>query len=258
MIFCLLFILLIVDFLLACPVMAEVELSIMSYPGQIVAGQEFEISFETSGLSLSKNFNIKGLGGENFTEIDTWNSEWLQQNAAWDKMPVFTSNPEGSASGILKVRFDPSTLSGDKELKIRIREIGSSNNIDSNLVNIFVVTPPPTPTPIPTPTPVPTQAPVSTPVPTKNPTPLPTKSPTPKSTPLLKKTATAGSSEAVLGITEATQIPSPTPAELDTKDADKKFPYFAVVLIVLGIALSGLSIFLANNKNKTSSSNSLI
>ncbi len=228
--------------------LAAVDVSIVSFPQSVIAGQEFNVAFDTSGLTPETKYNAKALGGNNFTEVDTWNSSWLQQNASWSSMPEFSSNLEGSASVSIKARFDSSTASGNKELKIRIRKLGVDPYYDSSVVNVSVTEATPTPTPTLTPTATPTSTPTSTPTktstptatPTKTPTPTPTKSPTPKPTPLQSPSGQA--EELVLGIQNSTSTPG------------KKFPVFPVILIVAGfLCIAGaVFFFIKNNVKKVS------
>ena len=211
------------------------KVEIINFSQSIIAGNEFEVGFKAEGLDINSEYNIKGLGGENFTEVDTWNNDWLQQNAAWVSMPTFLSN-DGSPSGTLKLRFD-STSSGTKDLKVRIKKSGSdSSNIDSPTVSVSVTAATPSPTPVtttqptktPSPTSVPTLSPTSTPSPTQKPTPKPSAG----STPEVLAENTFYSDTASLS-------PSPTPAASETK----KFPFLALVLIFAGVILIALTIF---------------
>jgi hypothetical protein len=174
----LLFLILIFSFFIFPKVIfAAPTISITSFPSSVTAGDEFNIEFSATGLNPSAQYSMKARGGNNLTEADTWNSAWLNDNDVWSSMPVFTSDPEGSASATLKARFGPTTLSGQKDLVIRIR---GTTNYDSPAVSVSVTaaTPTPTPTDTPTPTPNPTSppttTPTSTPVKTLTPTPKPT------------------------------------------------------------------------------------
>lgn len=234
------------------------EINITNYPSTAVAGQEFEISFSASGVAVNKIYNIKGLGGENLTEVDTWNNVWLQQNAAWSKMPVFVTNPEGSASGKVKLRFDISASAGSKSLEVRIRNSDSdSDNLDSPSVMITLTVAPATPTP--------TQKPIFIQSPSPKPdlvtlAPSPTKSPltvtyiktTPKaSQPPSPNTVVQAESVNILGASNNVATPGP-------ENSRSKFPFYAIIFIVLGLILICLSIFQVYKKKNTSLPDSLV
>lgn len=164
-------------------IFAAPNVIISSFPSSVIAGEEFNICFDATDLSPNMQYNAKALGGNNFTEVDTWNSSWLQQNASWSSMPEFSSDSEGKISTTVKARFEPETASDVKELKIRIRKISTDPYYDSSVINISVAAPTPTPTPTPTNTPAPTDKPDNTPVPTSG----PTSTPKPTVVPTIKK-----------------------------------------------------------------------
>lgn len=153
-------------------VFATPLISISSFPSSVIIGEEFDVVFDTSSLDPSAQYYMKALGGISFLEVDTWNSSWFQQNATWTSMPIFSSNSEGSASVTIKIRFNPSTVDGSKELKIRIRKVGDSTNYDSPTVNLSVIAV--TSTPTPTESITVTETPTATPTPTSTQTPTPT------------------------------------------------------------------------------------
>lgn len=213
---------------------AEPQISVTSFPSTANAGQEFEIGFSAVGLSVGSSYYIKGLGGENFTEVDTWNSGWFQQNAAWVSMPTFDSGSDGSPSATFKVRFDEEAASGTKDFKVRIKKSDSDGpNFDSSIVSISVSALPPTPsaTPMrsssPSLVPTPTATHFLSVLPTKRPTKTPTPSPTIEVRPEVLAEETTG----------------PTPALESTPQ--NKFPFGALVLIILGIGFVGASCYMA-------------
>jgi len=224
-------------FLLLLPkvVLAALAVSITSLPSSAIAGEEFTVLFETSGLEPNVSYYSKALGGESFNEVDTWNSSWLQQNAAWSSMPEFTSSLEGSASVSIKARFDPETTTGTKEFKIRIRKVNTDPNYDSLVSTISVMAVTPTPTATATATATATST--ATTTPTKTPTPTPTKSPTPKPT----KTPTP--EPEVLG-EEATPLPeTPTPSPITESSSKKKIPVLPVIFIGGGVLMIGFAVY---------------
>lgn len=232
------------DLMVVSSVQGTMQVSITTFPSSITAGQEFEVSYQGTGLELNQNYNIKGLGGENFTEVDTWNNEWFQQNAAWASMPVFGSGADGSPSGTLKVRFDSETQSGAKDFKIRIKKSDSSDtNIDSLPVSISVSALPPTSTPESAHTSVPTLTPMSTP--TSIPTVLKTSSPRPAATPKTQTPEVLG--ETVL---DPTSLPTVTPLKKVENRNQSNFPFIAVVLVIIGLGFVGTSCYMAFHKTE--------
>jgi hypothetical protein len=221
---------------------------VSNFPSAVASGQEFEISFEASGLEANRNYNIKGLGGENFTEVDTCNGDWFQQNAAWASMPVFGSGLEGSPSGTLKVRFDGNTQSGVKDFKIRIKKSDSTDsNIDSEVVMVFVAAIPRTPTPAAVSTPASITTPTSTSIATKIPIPTPlnsTLSRQPTPTPEEVKTEILG-----VGVSNLNPISTPTPESLERNNIWGKFPAIAIGLILLGLIFIGASSYVYFKRN---------
>lgn len=160
------------------------EIVIVNYPQSVFAGVSFDVSFQAGGLATQSGYFVKGLGGENFTKIDTYNSGgWFQQNASWTSMPSFAPDTQGSVSGQIKVKFDPLTSSGSQQFKLRIRNSVSEDNFDSSTIFINVITPTPSPTISPTTSPTKSPSPSSSP--TKSPSPKPSLIPiqTPITTP---------------------------------------------------------------------------
>ncbi|KKT49671.1 MAG: hypothetical protein UW41_C0003G0038 [Candidatus Collierbacteria bacterium GW2011_GWC2_44_18] len=150
-------------------VLATPVVTVSSFPPSVVAGEKFSPSFNISGLSLSSSYFMKALGGNSFSEVDTWNSSWLQQNADWTSMPSFTSDSDGNAQTTIECRFDPATATGSKEFKVRIRKADIATNYDSSPVTVSVLDATPTVSPTATPT-------TKTPTLTQSPSPTPAKS----------------------------------------------------------------------------------
>lgn len=234
-------------FMIPFKVLAAPNISILSFPSSIAAGQEFDVNFSVTDAIPTSEYYAKGLGGENFTEVDTKNGDsWYQQNAAWASMPIVMANSEATISGIFKVRFDSASIAASKQFKIRIRKTDNETNYDSSVVSIDVSaasTPTPTPTQSPTPSPSLTPSPSKTPTPT----PVPTKTPTPKSTPT--STPEVLGEEAVNDLQVGFSTASPTPNSKDENSRDK-FPTIAVIFIGAGLLLIGFSGYLAFRKTK--------
>lgn len=238
---------------------AEV-INIVNFPTTKIAGEEFEVNFNATTLSVSSNYYMKGLGGDvgsGLTEVDTWNNAWVQQNGSWSSMPTFSSNSEGSASAILKVRFDPSVSTNSKEFKLRIRKTDSSENIDSNLVSIAVIAATPTPTQAPTnpPTTSPTKTATPTQTATTTPKPTPTKTSTtkPTSTPTEESSETNEPENLISDIKIIDATPIGMVAGATTT---KKSPIVAIILIISGIGFLGYGGYLLYNMKHAKIENS--
>lgn len=228
-------------------VKAASELVISLGQNSVVAGNEFQINLSPSGLDPLTNYYIKALGGVEFYEVQTFNTNWLSWNGSWSDMPQFTS-PDASASATpisVKARFKGDTSAGSKEVKVRIRKTAEDTNIDSNVVTMSVEatpTPSPTATPSPSPTASPTPSPTATATPTPKPTPKPTKSPTPlpsaTPSPTPIEIGKATSTPTVLGVDDSESTSGPT----------TPLPVPAIVMIGVGVvftALAGASIWRA-------------
>lgn len=228
---------------------ASETLNISSFPTSKNAGEEFDINFTAIGLTSSASYYMKGLGGNttttSFTEIDTWNNGWVQQNGSWVSMPTFSANAEGSASATLKVRFDPNVATNNKDFKLRIRKTDSDINIDSNIVGISVTAVTPSPTSVPTATPTKTPSPAPTAAPTTKPV---VKTATPKPTQTSEPTEETKIEEAISTNIEVTQTSTPEPLVLGENIEKKKVPIIAYVFIVLGLGFLGYVVYLIYNQ----------
>ncbi len=225
-------------------------IEIKTFPSSKIAGEEFEVFFTASALSPSSIYYMKGLGGNvgtTLTEVDTWNGGWVQQNGSWISMPVFTANPEGSASATIKIRYDPNIATNSKELKIRIRKTDGNDNYDSPAVSMSVAAatpaPSPTQTAVPTLTPKPTQtaAPTSKPIPTKTPTPKPVPTETPEVV-ITTEPNVEQNEEISIETSEPTQEP-----EVKGVSIEKKQNVLVYYFIISGILCLGYGGFLLYN-----------
>ncbi len=238
-------------FLSTSKVFSAEAVTITSFPSSKNAGEEFNVNFSASGLINSSSYYMKGLGANtttsSFTEIDTWNNGWVQQNGSWVSMPTFSANTEGSASATLKVRFDPNVSSNTKDFKIRIRKTDSDTNIDSNLVSMTIAAA--TPSPTQAPTPVPTASPVVTAKPTSPPTVKPTLKPT--STPInLEPTSTPETEEYSPEYTSSAPVSTPTIESkvLGDNTSNKKLPIVSYFLVLSGLLVLAYCIYMIYSK----------
>lgn len=230
--------------------LASESLIITNFPATKNAGEEFSINFTAAGLTASAAYYMKGLGGNttttSFTEIDTWNNGWVQQNGSWATMPTFSASNEGSASATLKVRFDPNVATSSKDFKLRIRRTDSDLNIDSNIVGISVTAVTPSPTSVPTS------------VPTKSPSPAPTaasttkpvvKTATPKATVSPEPTEDAKIEESPVTAIEIVTTSTPESTVLGDNTEKKKIPVVSFILIFSGLGFLGYVGYVLYNMN---------
>lgn len=221
---------------------ATTQVSIDSFQNTIVAEQGFDVYFSATGLDSGASYYVKALGGNNFTEADTWNnntSNWLQQNASWTNMPDFTANNEGSASATIKTRFEKEAV-GSKEFKLRIRKINVTPNIDSDVVIISVSAASPDPTSTPTESPTDTPSPTPIPTSTQTPTPRPTVKAAATKRPIKLTFDTDDSEDSILGLREGL---APSPTGTPEPEVGRKFPWSSLFFILGGIGFMGFAGF---------------
>ncbi|MDD2822917.1 MAG: hypothetical protein PHQ59_02435 [Candidatus Daviesbacteria bacterium] len=196
---------------------------------------------------------FKREGATNYFGL-TWNdTSWINYSSSnSDKnLKSITTSPEGSWSGILKVKLDTNSSqfqgSGNYNLKInRFTATGTTPTSSDNDITLSITTmSTPTPTTVPTSTNTPT--PTKTPTPTSSKTPTPTKKvTTPTSTSSQKSTITPSIQdnqvslpESILGSSTGSADISPTPV----KTKDDGFSFKSLVFIAGGIILVLLGIF---------------
>lgn len=147
----------------------------------------------------------------------TWNdTQWVKYISSdnFQSLKSITTNPEGTYSGILKVKLDTSssqfTGSGNYILRInRFTSSGSLTPSDNQIILAVTAFPTSTPTPTPTPPPDPTATPTSTSITTPTNTPIPTTKPTSKPTvkPTTKPTSKPTTSNSTLSKEESVANP---------------------------------------------------
>ncbi len=173
--------------------------TITTYPSSINIDQSFTISATMSGLSSNTIYRLRIVlaqtGTTNYFGSTYNGSEWYNGTPSpidYTKFLTITTFSDGSWYGNVQgmvANDDPNfnnTGSGTYDLELgRYTENGSSATW-SNVVNVSLTAPSPTPTstPTPTPTPAPTSTPTLTPIPTLTVTPTPksTITPTPYAT----------------------------------------------------------------------------
>ncbi len=231
---------------------AEV-ITITSFPTSKNAGEEFSINFSAQGLINSASYYMKGLGGNTttttFTEVDTWNNGWVQQNGSWISMPTFSANSEGSASATLKVRFDPNVSTNTKDFKLRIRKTDADTNIDSGIVAIAVTAVTPAPTQTATATSVATSTPTQTVKPTLMPTVKATVKPSPTQKPTVVPSPIDLVDEEFVVTNEPILSKSPVSEVLGSSVTKKKLPFISYVFVLLGLSFLGYVGYMLYNGN---------
>jgi len=120
-------------------VKAETSILINSCPSQVNKLGEFEISF-TVQLETQTEYYYKGRVGQGSTlnKAETYNGEWLGDSDSWSKFPILKTNDTGSFSGNAKLRIKDSALEGENKLILRVRKIGTDNNLDSSEKDLIV------------------------------------------------------------------------------------------------------------------------
>jgi hypothetical protein len=221
-------------------VLAAASISITNLPSSITAYEGFDISINATNLDAGANYYIKSSAGDGSHDVETWTtktSEWLALDAQWEKMSEFTAN-ESTTSASVKARFKRD-ISGDKQIKVVVRKVGTTTDYDSNLktINVLAATPEPTQestsTPSPSPTPTPTKSP--TPKPTKTPTPIPTKTPD-----ILGK-ETENPDRNLLSADDIRLDISPSPAALIKSNKLSSIPPYSLIIVASGIIFLGLA-----------------
>lgn len=232
---------------MASYVYAAPQINITLNQSSSMAGNEFQIDVSANDLEPSASYYIKALGGESFYDVQTLNSgNWLSWNSSWEEMPQFMSASDSATLTTVKARFKSDTPTGNKEVKVRIRKVGTESNDDSNVLSMIVeATPTPSPTPQPTnsPTPNPTPSPTPSPTPTKTSTPKPTVKPSKK--PTSSPESSDSSSPTPISIQgEATSTPTVLSAEGSGGEAKGggNFSPFAIIMIVAGVGFIGASV----------------
>lgn len=248
------------------------------------SSDEIEVDALITGLTSSSNcstdgcylqaeiLSAGGIFGMTYNNSGEYVDFFQPSSAEEIKSKLFNFKPvDGVWSGKLKAKNNPESENyyGPGEYAILFRRFTGNSKTptsgDSNTLSVSLSAAAPTPTPPPAAesTPVPTQSPTPltlktappTPEATKTPSPAPVKSLTPKSKATPLWVFEEASSEAVLGISDTT---GPTPKEEIPVETKSKIPIFAIILIVVGIAAIGVSLFLAYEKNKTSPPDSLV
>lgn len=249
----------------------------------INSNDEIEVDAVITGLTSSSNcstdgcylqaeiLSAGGAFGYTYNNSGDYVDFFKPSSVEEIKSKLFNFKPvEGAWSGKLKAKNNPesSNYYGSGEYAILFRRFtGNSKSPtsgDSNALAITLIseipTPTPNPTAVPTPAPTPTPLTLKTSPPTLGPTPTP--SPTPKklATPRLSSTPETILGEAIESgdLELASEFFSPEPTPTGESQTKNKFPFFAVIPIILGIGLISSALYLAYKKNKTSTPDSLV
>lgn len=220
------------------------EINITSYPSSVQLLEEFKVNISFLSLDPNSSYYIKAIGGDDLYDVQTYSdktSSYLSWNAPWGNFPEFSTNEIGSSSVEIKSRFKEGTNLGSNQLKIRIRKIDTSDNIDSDNVNIDVTV-------------APTSMPTSTPtlIPTSTNTPTSTKTQSPTNTPTVKPTVKAVNSPTSTPklLSENTETPGQILGEEKSEESSKSSILVsgAKISLVLGLLFSGVAIIIFTQK----------
>lgn len=248
------------------------------------ANDEIEVDATITGLTSSSNCSTDGCylqaeilsagGAFGYTYnnsgdyVDFFNPNSVEEI----KSKLFNFKPvDGVWSGKLKAKnnSESDNYYGPGEYAILFRRFtGNSKSPtsgDSNEIALTLVSEIPTPTPAPTLPPTPGSTPSPTPLTLKTAPPTPSlvyPSPTPKKSVSPRPSSTPGeilgqaTDEAELNL--GSDLVSPHPSATPNPEAKNKFPFFAIIPIILGIALTGLALFMAYKKNKVQTQDTLV
>lgn len=118
---------------------AQTTIEINSYPAQVNKLQEFEAGFTVQLEAASEYYYKERVGqGSSLNKAETFNGEWLGDSDAWSKFPILKTNDTGSFSGNVKLRIKDTALEGENKLILRVRKVGTDNNLDSSEKNLIV------------------------------------------------------------------------------------------------------------------------
>jgi hypothetical protein len=230
-----------------------VSATLSGYPSSI-SDAPFNINVAITGADAGNNYLRVDLYKENTSNYfgETFNGTLYYGGSTGLQYFQIAIGPEGTASALLQARIgNPNTTEypGPGAYKIRIRRYtnsGSVGSTDQVVGDVQIVYTTPSPTPTPTPTQSPTTSPTATPTPAPTPTPTKTPTPKPKSTPTFQPDVLGTDSNDTgggLDIGSAGIELAATPESAAKDESGKKFPIIAVVFVVLGVGLTGFSVF---------------
>jgi len=109
-------------------------------PATVTAGEGFDVPMTVKNADPSSEYYTKAVIGESTESASlrkgyTYNSvlnKWLAWNGAWDEMPTFATDADGGASFTLKSKVKDDTSSGTYYFLVRLRKVGTDDNLDSN------------------------------------------------------------------------------------------------------------------------------
>jgi len=134
-----------VTLLFPIPIFAQNNIEIVDLPEKISLEEEFDLSVEIA-MSASSTYYIKARAGNTLSGMRnalTHNSSkktWLSDTSAWSKFPTFSTDENGLWAGIVNVKIKESTTLGGSLILIRIRKVGTTKNLDSEVKTIEIVT----------------------------------------------------------------------------------------------------------------------
>ncbi len=115
-------------------------------PSEATAGEGFDVAVTVKNADPSTEYYAKAMIGESTESASlrkgyTYNSildKWLAWNGAWSKMPTFETDTDGDASFTLKSKVKDDASSGTYYYLVRIRKVGTKENLDSDAKTFFV------------------------------------------------------------------------------------------------------------------------
>ncbi len=124
--------------------------------------EKFTVKTEAKNLAKETEFYVKIRGGleeSKLTRARTQNgSSWLSDGESWSSFSIIKTNSDGNWSGEIYGMIDGEKDPGNYKVRVRLRNISTESNYDSEVKEMELIKPTPivTPTVTPTPTPKPT------------------------------------------------------------------------------------------------------
>lgn len=231
-------------------VFAAPSVIIENISDSVVLGENFSVGFSVSNADIGSSFYYKVFGGidDNTSSIQNfYNSNYLNYTSSWADFPILVISTNSANLATAFGRVNNNSSSGIYNIRLRIAKTSNtSSKYDSEIKNIDIIAPSPTPTEIPpsnTPTPNPTSTPTSTPTLSNTPTPKPTITPTPTKIsspiPTIEPSVNPEPIEEILGATDVLNEPTiiPTEAKNEVQTNNSVLKFLPTFLIVLGSLL---------------------
>lgn len=125
--------------------LVEPEVITFTHPSEVFAEQGFDVTVVLTGGAVSTPYYLKVLLGSEETTLQSGRtlsasgSNWLAWNAGWDNFPIITTDSDGNGEQTVQAKVSGSdVVAGSYYIKARAREVGSEDNVDSNVSQLAV------------------------------------------------------------------------------------------------------------------------